>query len=242
MSLVSYLPEIEADPYGGTHYLRWSRTARSLPDSKSRLTTSYSRELSLLDDDDDNTNIPYRLPRITPREDLRPEVNEDHKVFSRFGYEPTLRVPELVPVVRMLNPPQTYSQHERQMNLAVPKFQNAAITPTVRQLQWHPVKDSNMEDVQVYKSMIGNQKQKSKSDYFRPERPEPTPSPISRTDSPAKSVKSIHWMLGSAKHPMFDNKGRTRNQGPFSREFTVTCIAPTNWMKMKWGRSRTIVN
>ena len=62
------------------------------------------------------------------------------------------RVPELVPVVRMLNPPQTYSQHERQMNLAVPKFHNAAITPTVRQLQWHPVKDGNMEDVQVYKS------------------------------------------------------------------------------------------
>ncbi|CAC5414700.1 unnamed protein product [Mytilus coruscus] len=192
---------------------RWSKTARSLPSgSKSRLTTSYSRELSLLDDDV-TTNIPYRLPRISHRDDFKSE-DDDDKIFSRFGYEPSLRVPELVPV-------------------------NAAITPTVRQLQWHPVKDSNMEDVQVYKSMIGNQRQRSNGDYFRPE---PSPSPISRTDSPTKSIKSIHWMLGSAKHPMFDNKGRTRNQGPFSREFTVTCIAPTNWMKMKWGRSRTIIH
>jgi len=45
-------------------------------------------------------------------------------------------------------------------------------------------------------------------DYFRPERPEPTRSPISRTASPAKSVKSIHWMLRSSKHPLFDNKVR----------------------------------
>ncbi|XP_052080970.1 uncharacterized protein LOC127718914 isoform X1 [Mytilus californianus] len=237
-SSLKHFPDIEADPYNGAHYLRWSKTARSLPSgSKSRLTTSYSRELSLLDDDV-TTNIPYRLPRISHRDDFKSE-DDDDKIFSRFGYEPSLRVPELVPVVRMLNPPQTYSQQERQVNLAVPKFQNAAITPTVRQLQWHPVKDSNMEDVQVYKSMIGNQRQRSNGDYFRPE---PSPSPISRTDSPTKSIKSIHWMLGSAKHPMFDNKGRTRNQGPFSREFTVTCIAPTNWMKMKWGRSRTIIH
>lgn len=242
MSIASYkhFPEIEADPYGGAHYLRWSRTAKSLPDSK-RLTTSYSRELSLLDDVE-TASIPYRLPRITPRDEYKHEIEEEDKIFSRFGYEHTLRVPELVPVIRMLNPPQTYSQHERQMNLAVPKFQNAAITPTVRQLQWHPVKETTIEDVQMYKSMIGNQRQRSNVDYFRPERPEPTPSPISRTESPAKSVKSIHWMLGSSKHPSFDNKGRTRNQGPFSREFTVTCIAPTNWMKMKWGRARTSVH
>ena len=41
--------------------------------------------------------------------------------------------------------------------------------------------------------------------------PEPSPSPISRMESPAKSVKSIHWMLGSTKHPLFDYKVVTKN-------------------------------
>ena len=71
------------------YFHRWSKTAKSLPDTR-RLTTSYSRELSLLDDDD-SASIPYRLPRITPRDDLKHDLIDDHKVFSRFGYEPALR-------------------------------------------------------------------------------------------------------------------------------------------------------
>ena len=61
------------------------------------------------------------------------------------------RIPgELGPTVRMLNPPQTYAQAERQMNLAVPKFKNAAITPTMRPVHWTPPQ-KDIDDVQVYK-------------------------------------------------------------------------------------------
>lgn len=35
-------------------------------------------------------------------------------------------------------------------------------------------------------------------------------------------------------------QGRGRNQGPYSREFTVRCTAPSNWMRMKWGRANTV--
>lgn len=64
------------------------------------------------------------------------------------------RIPgELGPVVRMLNPPQTYAQAERQMNLVVPKFKNAAITPTMRPIHWTPPQ-KDIDDVQVYKRLV----------------------------------------------------------------------------------------
>lgn len=63
------------------------------------------------------------------------------------------RIPgELGPTVRMLNPPQTYAQAERQMNLVVPKFKNAAITPTMRPVHWTPP-HKDIDDVQVYKRL-----------------------------------------------------------------------------------------
>lgn len=41
---------------------------------------------------------------------------------------------------------------------------------------------------------------------YRHSRLEPTPTPISRSDSPAKSVKSIHWILGHNRYHTFDKK------------------------------------
>ncbi|KAK3082928.1 hypothetical protein FSP39_009274 [Pinctada imbricata] len=244
------MPVVEADPFRGNHRLKWSKTARSLPEPTSARRVLISREktfLSVDELDDLPLNIPYRLPRIdTPREMKRPDMfkmEHDQQLWSRYGFEENIKIPgDLVPTVRMLNPPQTYAQAERQLNLAVPKFKNAQITPTVRPIHWTtPAKD--FDDVQFYKNMITNPRSKAPAPAeVEAVRPEPSPSPISRCESPAKSVKSIHWMLGSTKHPLFDNKGRSRNQGPFSREFTVTCVAPTNWMRMKWGRSRTTVH
>ena len=40
----------------------------------------------------------------------------------------------------------------------------------------------------------------------------------------------------------FSFQGRSHIQGPYSREFNVTCMAPTNWLRMKWGRSKTAVS
>ena len=42
----------------------------------------------------------------------------------------------------------------------------------------------------------------------RSTRLEPTPTPIFRSDSPAKSVKSIHWILGHNRYHTFDKKVR----------------------------------
>lgn len=36
-------------------------------------------------------------------------------------------------------------------------------------------------------------------------------------------------------------QGRSRNQGPFSREFTRKCMAPSNWVKMKYGRYNAVM-
>ncbi|KAJ8320752.1 hypothetical protein KUTeg_002339 [Tegillarca granosa] len=227
---------------------RWTKTARSLPEYKK---PSLSREVTFSDDVDVQVSVPYRLPKISCSGDVGvPSAREtffrnfhsdqDDKIWSRYGYEELVRVPELGPVVHMLNrPPVTYAQQERQANLALPKFRSAAIAPSHRTMAWHT--DREIEDVQIYKSMIAKTRERTHDEIIT-NRPEPTPSPISRSDSPAKSVKSIHWMLGSSKHPSFDNKGRSRNQGPYSREFTVTCIAPTNWLRMKWGRSKTMIN
>ncbi|XP_021366116.1 uncharacterized protein LOC110458645 isoform X2 [Mizuhopecten yessoensis] len=215
---------------GSGRQARWSRTARSVQGEKR---PTVSRERSFVDDDQEVAHvIQYRLPRINvSREDLENDpINDDEKVFSRYGFEETVRIPELGPVVRMINPPQTYAQTDRQANMLVPRFKHAAITP--RRTPW----TSRERTDDVISGVMSSHKHRS--DSSKPE-PEHSPSPVSRSESPAKSIKSIHWMLGSTKHSLFDHKGRSRYQGPFSREFTVTCIAPTNWMRMKWGRSRT---
>nr|XP_011451661.2 uncharacterized protein LOC105345256 isoform X3 [Crassostrea gigas] len=237
---VSAVPTVEADPFGGNHRLRWSKTACSLPESSRRPQLQREWTFHSIDAEDlTNAAIPYRLPRIdTPRDSFCRFEHDPENVWTRHGYQNQIKVPgELGPTVRMLNPPQTYAQAERQMNLVVPKFKNAAITPTMRPVHWTPP-HKDIDDVQVYKSMISAVRNKHLE--LEGNRPEPTPSPISRCESPAKSVKSIHWMLGSNKHPSFDVKGRGRNQGPYSREFTVRCTAPSNWMRMKWGRANTV--
>ncbi|XP_069107535.1 uncharacterized protein [Argopecten irradians] len=214
----------------GGRQARWSKTARSIQGEKR---PAVSRERSFVDDEQEVEHvIQYRLPRISiSREDLEHvPLDVDEKVYSRYGYEEAVKIPELGPVIRMINPPQTYAQTDRQVNMLVPRFKHAAITP--RRTPW----TSRERTDDGFSRVMSSQKFRSESSKPEVDR---SPSPLSRSDSPAKSIKSIHWMLGSTKHPLFDHKGRSRFQGPFSREFTVTCIAPSNWRRMKWGRSRT---
>ncbi|PAA93141.1 hypothetical protein BOX15_Mlig010404g1 [Macrostomum lignano] len=49
-------------------------------------------------------------------------------------------------------------------------------------------------------------------------------------------VGDLQWVLNPQRHFQIDKKGQQRNQGPFSREFTVHAMAPPNWLRMKWGR------
>lgn len=235
----------------------WNKS-RGHPDS-SRLPQTVTREssfnLSLDDDDMNSTCTPYRLPRLSPRADDQtpnsdidnahapPEdsksANED-KVWSRYGYEKIIRIPELGPQVRMLVPPPKSYQGGSPFPQPGPRFKNAAITPTVRSVPWTLSRELNDSHLQLYQS---NHTRVHEEDYgSRQTRLEPTPTPISRSDSPAKSVKSIHWILGHNRYHTFDKKGRSHIQGPYSREFNVTCMAPQNWLKMKWGRSKTVIH
>lgn len=244
-------PTILTDPYKGSHVLRWSRS-RGQPDS-ARHGLSTSREASFTistDDDDLSVATPYRLPRISPRNDDSPqpeaerfahlESPEADKVWSRYGYEKIIRVPELGPQIKVLMPPpKNYLQQYRNNTANAPKFKRAAITPSIRSLPWNLGGD--IDDPQLYRSHNKEERRSGKSRTRSP-RLEPTPTPISRSDSPTKSIKSIHWVLGHNRYHTFDKNGRSHIQGPYSREFNVTCMAPNNWLRMKWGRNKTAVS
>ncbi|XP_041374082.1 uncharacterized protein LOC121387123 [Gigantopelta aegis] len=186
--------------------------------------------------------VPYRLPRIPPRsispvdavvEENRPRRSET--MWGRFGYEAAIRIPTLLPSVNkmMVNTPNPST------SLAVPRFQNAGIMP-LKYRQRHRMEDD----------MIRSLLQKADKAHTAREtttcRGDPSPTPVySRVSSPTKSARSIHWTLGDhviTNSPLFDRKGRSRAQGPFSREFTVTCFAPHNWLRLKLGRSRSMMH
>ncbi|XP_076451835.1 uncharacterized protein LOC143287603 [Babylonia areolata] len=243
---------------------RLAHKPRTPPDSAGSGTTL------LLDSpaESEKCSTPYRLPRISPRgspctpagEDspVPPESAAEEKVWGRFGYEDNVRMPELGPSVHKAHinalPPSSSSplhhyhhsgasaavarslargQRHRHQAMMVPKFRSAAITPSVSVVIRH------VDDVHVYKSLL----EKAAHPEQHPVNPAPTPIPAanSRSASPAKSTRSIHWTLGSSnRHLLFDRTGQGRNQGPYSREFTVRCMAPNNWMRMKWGRQRSL--
>ncbi|PAA93871.1 hypothetical protein BOX15_Mlig021075g1 [Macrostomum lignano] len=54
---------------------------------------------------------------------------------------------------------------------------------------------------------------------------------VSRGDE----AERLRWTMSTQRHWQVDRKGQQRNQGPFSREFTVHVTAPSNWLRMKWG-------
>ncbi|XP_071104246.1 uncharacterized protein [Haliotis cracherodii] len=188
-------------------------------------------------------SVPYRLPRISPgvtprlccsEEESEDEVSE--KMWGRFGYEEIIRIPALTPNINrvtIVNNPRMSNSLNTSFGTAVPRFRTAAITPTK---SLSKIKD----EIEAYKSLLEKANMGDNSDTAA--YPDPAPSPVSRSASPTKSVKSIHWTLGSSanKQLMFDKRGRGRAQGPFSREFTVTCFAPQNWLRLKLGRSKTM--
>ena len=59
-----------------------------------------------------------------------------------------------------------------------------------------------------HSSHIRDPKEDRRSDKSRSRTPrlEPTPTPISRSQSPTKSIKSIHWVLGHNRYHTFDKK------------------------------------
>ncbi|KAL8617996.1 hypothetical protein ACOMHN_040220 [Nucella lapillus] len=204
---------------------------------------------------------PYRLPRISPRATPCPPggaggdspvsqtLEADEKMWGRFGYEDHVRTPELGPSIHKarMNAASPFvpgtsicgarsfakgAQRYRHDVMSLPTFRNAAIIPAVNV---HVIRHVN--DVHMYQSLL----EKASRPDHHPINPAPTPTPASnsRSVSPAKSTRSIHWTLGSGtRYLLFDRRGQGSKQGPYSREFTVRCMAPNNWMRMKWGRQK----
>ncbi|XP_064598620.1 uncharacterized protein LOC135464964 [Liolophura sinensis] len=177
------------------------------------------------------TSIPYRLPKLSQPNSVagRSEVqvlDGKNKIWSRFGYQDdeSARSPPKDPLVwKIYVPPKSFVQQMRQTNLAAPHFRDAVIAPS---------KSHDFEDLLYYRRLLQEKSQNAVQDAC------PAP-PVTRTPSPSKSARSLRWTLGPHTHSSFDKKGRSRVQGPYSREFTVTCMPPTNWLKMKLGRLPT---
>ncbi|XP_067687335.1 uncharacterized protein [Haliotis asinina] len=233
-------PVLATEPAYRGHVLKSLHSkARSLVDGQ------IPAVVSSVDIDEINAkpSVPYRLPRIspgvTPRLCCSEEESEDdvsEKMWGRFGYEDIVRIPVLTPSINRVsvgNNLRMTNSLNTSLAKATPRFRTAAIAPTKSIVK---IKD----EIDAYKSLLEKTNRGDNSDTAA--YPEPTPSPVSRSASPTKSVKSIHWTLGSStkKQLMFDKRGRGRAQGPFSREFTVTCFAPQNWLRLKLGRSKTM--
>lgn len=62
-----------------------------------------------------------------------------------------------------------------------------------------------------------------------------------RPQTALSDAGSIRWALGTSQSVNFDQTGRSRHQGPFSRGFVKRCMAPQNWVKMKYGRSSAVL-
>ncbi|KAK3796076.1 hypothetical protein RRG08_017566 [Elysia crispata] len=234
-------PIVSAEPAYRGHRLKGMY---SKPKSANELEDS----VTLLDLSDISVkcSTPYRLPRIPPPDSPTTTVeggdrsDVDEKIFGRFGYEDVVKMPELGPSIRkaLINPHSSLAQRYRQAGLGVPKFSSAAITPAYRHAPFpHPhhaqqiYNDEEIEDEYDQHSM-----------FKSVDLTNPSVTPVSRSGSPTKSIKSIHWALGNEKNSIFDTTGQVRAQGPFSRCFQVRCTAPPNWLRMKLGRSRTMVH
>ncbi|ESO87987.1 hypothetical protein LOTGIDRAFT_234771 [Lottia gigantea] len=203
-------------------------------------------------------STPYRLPRIDPEipgRYLEESICTSRVMWGQYGFEDAIRIPELIPDVKqpsINHPSKPLGAQYRHSGSNIPSFRNAAITPRIK-----PKSETtycSVANTPLAKTLLKNEPLNRESsdmpDYYHHIRktdsgegiipPGPTPTPISRSFSPTKSVKSIHWALGSTQTPLFDKKGRGRVQGPYSREFTVTCGAPNNWLKMRLGGTRVV--
>lgn len=162
---------------------------------------------------------PYRLPRIEPEDRI---VTGSYKVWGRHGYKVYHEPRELAVTSshKMAASPRIEEQlHSPYHVTSYPRLRQAAIEPVTEP----PKLYANSGDPAFYKCLYTNVNCEKMN----------TP----RCDSPTKSESSIHWVLSPYKDLHIDKKGTHRVQGPYSRKFTVTCMAPTNWLRMKWGQT-----
>ncbi|XP_064646335.1 uncharacterized protein LOC135499493 isoform X2 [Lineus longissimus] len=176
--------------------------------------------------------VPYRLPKVPS---LRNVGDTPRQLYSRQAFPTARSLNELSVDSISLPPPKTYVQERRRANLAVPKFKRAMIAPiNDRTCGAHFANNLQRDHESSWYQRYERLRLSVEGDD-EPEVYGPLPTPH-RSPSPTKSV---NWTLSPHRNASFDRKGKSHVQGPFSREFTVTCSAPTNWLRMKLGRSKT---
>ncbi|GFS18748.1 hypothetical protein ElyMa_001530000 [Elysia marginata] len=220
--------------------------------SKPKSANEMEDSVTLLDLSDISVkcSTPYRLPRIPPPDSPTTtyeggdKAEPEEKIFGRFGYEDVVKMPELGPSIRkaLINPHSSLAQRYRQAGLGLPKFTSAAITPAYRHAPFAHHAHPHPHSQQFYNDEDVDEEYDQHSMFKSVDLSNPSATPVSRSVSPCKSIKSIHWALGNEKNPNFDTTGQVRAQGPFSRCFQIRCTAPPNWLRMKLGRSRTMVH
>ncbi|KAK2174535.1 hypothetical protein NP493_797g01049 [Ridgeia piscesae] len=163
---------------------------------------------------------PYRLPRIEPEDRV---VAGSYKMWSRHGFKVYHDEPRELAAVssrKVAASPRIEDHlHSPCHVTSYPRLRQAGVEPVTEP----PKLYANSGDPAFYKCLYTN------VNYEKMNTP--------RCDSPTKSESSINWVLSPYKDLHIDKKGTHRVQGPYSRKFTVTCMAPTNWLRMKWGQS-----
>lgn len=204
---------------------------------------------------------PYRLPHIArgygpPQGTL---ARENHGLWGRHGYEDGVwgrygeqhrgrpRAEMGVTASPVAGSPRVKSLVRQGTSRAAPpsscaSSREATLTSPTQSPQPHFYGASHGESA-LYRRMLLSNRERSvaEGDVGMETDRGPTTTPFRdlRAASPAKSAYSLRWTLPPYKNLHFDKKGQGKAQGPYSREFTVTCSTPNSWLRMKLGRSKS---
>ncbi|KAK2158439.1 hypothetical protein LSH36_170g01009 [Paralvinella palmiformis] len=195
----------------------------------------------------------YRLPKLHRADTDEQSSKSCHRMWGHHGYNYYSKTGRQTQMSlgshQIYTTPHLITLEKQQCNLIsnrFPSFGQAIISPTQQtQVRYYA---GNVQDRALYKQMLSQNKSADSpmlnchNNDLDGEVQGPLPTPVShRLMCPPKSAQSIHWTLSPMKNLHYDRKGKSKFQGPYSREFAVTCMAPTNWLRMKLGRSKTTV-
>ncbi|XP_070570955.1 uncharacterized protein [Ptychodera flava] len=174
---------------------------------------------------------PYRLPKLA-------STNTAMVSSSTIGLDELYKIDaddsrsnHLIQYVRhrknVLQPPYTIAQLHRASNLMVPNFRSAHLAP----LGPCPsvATSSDMDYKYRYRGELPKLRGAESVNSFERKLDEEL----------QREHKRISWKLSPHNNPSFDIKAGNSFNGPYSREFTIHCTAPANWLKMKLKRQDT---
>ncbi|XP_071941190.1 uncharacterized protein [Antedon mediterranea] len=203
-----------------------SRSAYTTSVPRSAYTTSEARS-SKISDDDETDSIPHRLPKILKQ---RPETVPMDAVSKRPSHKNRLQQPRFAEVNQVPSSVIAMNQLNRVNLMYVPTFKKAYLGPTVSSTLSAKT-NSRMPSVKPVRQQLPDKIRFVKQSSF-------TLTSLEREIDARikKEEQKVAWKLSPYDHSSFDMQALRGSTGPYSREFTIHCTPPSNWMKMKWGR------